>query len=189
MASKQAVKLKKGDFVLHSDDAWLVIKTDFYNPGKGSALMKVKIKNVTTGKVIDYTFKSVETVDLAEVNGSYMQYLYPQDGKLLFMENDTFEQYEMDPENIGDYVNYIKEGGEYYIYVYDNQAVNLTFKGNQKLKVAYTEPAVKGNTANNARKEAKLETGAIVLVPQFINIGEVIEVNPDEGEYIGRVNS
>lgn len=189
MSNKQAVKLKKGDFISHAEDAWLVTKTDFYNPGKGSALMKVKIKNISTGKVIDYTYKSNETVDLAEVSGSYMQFLYREGGKLIFMDNESFEQFEMDPENIGNLAGYLTEGAEYYIYVYNNMAVNLNFKGNQKIAIKYTEPAVKGNTANNARKDAELETGAKILVPQFINIGDVVEVNPETEEYIGRVNS
>lgn len=188
MASKEAVKLKKGDFVEYEGDIWAIAKTDFYNPGKGSALMKVKIRHPQSGKVIDHTYKSNEQVEMAEVSGSEMQFLYNDGTNLAFMDNQNFEQYELPVEIVAESAGYLKEGENYYVYVHNEIPLNINLGGSVSLEVTQAEEVVKGNTTGNLKKEVTLETGAKIMVPGFIKIGDVVSINPETGEYRGRVN-
>jgi elongation factor P len=188
MTSIEAVKLKKGDYILHNDKVNKVVKTEFYNPGKGSALMKVRITDVLSGKTVDYTFKSVESVEQIEVNSRDMQYLYKDADNFNFMDNKTFEQYEMPIGLLGDAGAFLKESENYQVYIYDERPIDLAFGGSITLKVTMTEDVVAGNTSTNITKPATVETGAVVRVPPFIRIGDMVSINPETGEYRGRVN-
>lgn len=189
MASVQAVKLKKGDFIEHNGDIWKVLRTEFYNPGKGSALMKTRIQNIASGKAVDFTFKSNESVEIMEVTGRNMQYLYNDGENLVLMDNTSFEQYELANEMVGDAANFMKEGNEYYIYLHEEKAIDINLGASITLEVVVSEEAVKGNTASgNVQKEVELETGAKIMVPAFIKKGDKVSVNPETGEYRGRVN-
>lgn len=188
MASVEAVKLKKGDYILLNYNVNKVVKTEFYNPGKGSALMKLRVQDVVSGKTIDYTYKSVESVDTVDVFSSKAQYLYKDAENYFFMDNKTFDQYEMPLELLGETGNYLKEGEEYQVYLYNGRPIDLNFGGSITLKVTMTEDVVAGNTSTNITKPATVETGAVVRVPPFIRIGDMVSINPETGEYRGRVN-
>jgi elongation factor P len=189
MANVEAVKLKKGDYILYNNNVNKVVRTEFYNPGKGSALMKVRIQDVLSGKSVDYTYKSVEMVETVEVNGSTMQYLYKDADNFYFMDNKSFEQYEMPIDLLGDAGRFLKESEEYHVYLYDGRPIDLNFGGSITLKIIKAEDVVAGNTSTNITKPATVETGAEVRVPPFIKIGDMVSINPDTGEYRGRVNS
>jgi elongation factor P len=188
MGTIEAGKLKKGDFINHQNDIWKVVKTEFYNPGKGSALMKCVILALSTQKQVAYTFKSAETVETVEISGANMQYLYNDGENYAFMDGNSFEQYEVPATLVGDVGLFMKEGDEYYVYLYDNKPVDINLGASVTLKVVKAEEVAKGNTVNNIQKEVELETGATMMVPAFIRVGDMISVNPQTAEYRGRVN-
>ena len=184
----EAVKLKRGDFINHQSDTWVIQKTDFYNPGKGSALMKLKIKNIASGKIIDFTYKSNESVEILDVDGSDMQLLYNDGQNLVFMDNKTFEQYELSVELVGDPAALLKDSDSYYVYTLNDVAIDMQLPGSVTLEVTRAEEVVKGNTTGDVKKEVDVETGAKIMVPAFIKTGDKVSINPETGEYRGRVN-
>jgi elongation factor P len=181
----QAGNLKKGEFILYQDQPHQVQKAEFYSPGKGSALMRTRVKNVVTGKQIDYTFKSSEQVETIEVNSVEMQYLY-KDAENAYCMDLSYEQYTIPLSVVGDVVNYLKEGDTIFVYVYQEKPLTLRPPASVRLKIVETEDAVKGDTVSGARKPAVLETGVTVMVPLFVKNGETIVVNPETGEYSER---
>lgn len=181
-----AGNLKKGEFVKHLGEMWQVQKADFYSPGKGSALMKSRLKNVMNGKNVEYTYKSQEMVETLEVESVEMQYLYKDGDNAYFMNERTYNQYQLPLAVVGNMIGFMKEGTKQYVYVYDEQALTLRPSLSERLKIVETEDAVKGDTVSGAKKIAKLETGATVMVPLFVKVGEIVIVNPETGEYVGR---
>lgn len=181
-----AGNLKKGDFISYQGEIWQIQKAEFYSPGKGSALMKTKIKNLITGKNIDVTFKSNEKVLLIEVASVEMQFLYKDQENLYFMEEKTFNQYFVPIKRVGKTADFLKEGIKVYVYLHDDQALAIRPPMSVKLKVIKTEVGIKGDTVSGAKKPAVLETGVTVMVPLFIKEGEEILVNPETGEYMER---
>lgn len=182
----KAGNLKKGEFVFYQGDIWQVQKADFYSPGKGSALMKARIKNILSGKNIDYTYKSNEDVETMEVESREMQYLYKDSENLHFMDERTYNQYTVPFAVVGSISDYFKEGDKLYVYIHDEKPLSVRPPMSVRLKVVETEDSVKGDTVSGAKKSAKLETGVSVLVPLFVKPGETITVNPETGEYTGR---
>ena len=184
-----AGNLKKGEFVRYQGEIWQIQKAEFYSPGKGSALMKTRIKNLLTGKNVDYTFKSNENVETLDVMSVEMQYLYKDAENLFFMDERTYNQYTVPIKVVGDVSNFIKEGEKLYIYMYDDKPLNIRPPMSVVLKVTATEDAAKGDTVSGAKKPATLETGVVVMVPIFVKVGESIKVNPETGQYSDRVKS
>ena len=182
-----AGSLKKGEFIRYQDEIWQIQRADFYSPGKGSALMKTRIKNIITGKNIDYAYKSNEQVEVLDVNSVEMQYLYKDNENVYFMDERSYNQYTLPLSVVGKAANFMKEGNKYYLYIYDDKPLTLRPSLSVKLKVIETEDSVKGDTVTNAKKIAKLETGVTVMVPLFVKVGDVITVNPETGEYGERV--
>jgi len=181
-----AGNLKKGDFVHYQNEIWQVMKADFYSPGKGSALMKAKIKNIISGKNIDYTFKSNESVETLDVTSTEMQYLYADNENAYFMDERSYEQYHIPLEVVGDVYKYLKEGTKHFIYLYQDKPLTMRPPASVKLKVTEAEDAAKGDTVGGVKKLVTLETGATVMVPIFVKVGETISINPETGEYTGR---
>lgn len=181
-----AGNLKKGEFVYHQGEIWQVQKAEFYSPGKGSALMKAKIKNVLNGKNVDYTYKSNEIIDTVDVESIEMQYLYKDGENAYFMNERNYNQYQLPLNVVGDMVQFMKDGNKYYVFVHNDLPLSIRPSLSETLKVIETEDAVKGDTVSGAKKPATLETGAVVMVPLFVKKGEIISVNPDTKEYTGR---
>ncbi len=182
-----AGNLKKGEFVYHQNEIWQVQKAEFYSPGKGSALMKAKIKNVKTAKNVDMTYKSSESVETVEVDSVEMQYLYKDGESLYFMNERSYNQYTLPLEMAGSAANYLKEGSKYYLYLHNDVPLTLRPPASVHLKVTEAEDAVKGDTVSGVKKAAKVESGATVMVPIFVKVGDIISVNPETGEYGERV--
>ena len=178
--------LKRGEFVNHQGSIWQITKTEFYSPGKGSALMHTKLKNVATGKTVDYAFKSNEDVETVEVNSIEMQYMYKDEDNLYFMNEQTYDQMSVPVSMAEGFVQYLKEGDKLYVFVHEDKALSVRAPLTVRLKVTETEDAVKGDTVTNARKPATTETGAKIMVPLFVKAGEIAEINPETGEYDGR---
>lgn len=181
-----AGNLKKGDFIYYQNEVWQVQRADFYSPGKGSALMKTRIKSLLTAKNIEYTYKSNETVETLDVEAIEMQYLYKDNENLYFMNEKNYAQYQLSISIVGKLANFIKEGQKYFVYIHDEQALTMRPPQSVKFKVIETEDAIKGDTVSGARKSAKVENGVIVNVPLFVKTGDVIVLNPETGEYVER---
>ena len=171
---------------MYQGEIWQIQKTEFYSPGKGSALMRTKIKNVKSGKNIDYTFKSSESVDTVEVNSVEMQYLYKDQEYAYFMDERSYNQYQVPLAVVGKVIEYFNEGSKMFVYLYNDVPLSIRAPLSVTLKVISAEDAAKGDTVSGAKKEAELETGVKVMVPLFIKTGEMISVNPETGEYTGR---
>ncbi len=182
-----AGNLKKGEFVYHQGEVTQVQKADFYSPGKGSALMKARLKNVLTGKNVDYTYKSNEQIESVDVESREMQYLYKDTENVHFMDERTYNQYYLPLAVVGQTANFLKEGEKYYIFVLNDKPITIRPPMSVRLKVVETEDSAKGDTVTGAKKRAKVETGVTVMVPLFVKVGETITVNPETGEYGERV--
>lgn len=184
-----AGNLKKGEFILYQNEPWQIQKTEFYSPGKGSALMKVKIKNVVSGKNVDYTFKSNEDVEVLEVQSREMQYLYKDNEHLYFMDRQSYNQYEVPLSIVSDIADYLKEEDVYYVYLFNDKPLTIRPPASVRLRVTETEDAIKGDTVSGGKKTAVVETGTTIQVPLFIKVGDVIMINPETGQYVERAKA
>lgn len=185
----KAGNLKKGEFIKYQNEIWQVQKADFYSPGKGSALMKARIKNILSSKNIEYAFKSNEDVETIQVDSIEMQYLYKDAESLYFMDQRSYNQYTLPINVVGDTAQFLKEGENYYVFVHDEKPLTMRPPASVRLKVVETEDSVKGDTVSGAKKQAKVETGVMVMVPLFVKVGDVITINPETGEYGERVKN
>ncbi|MBZ8180413.1 MAG: elongation factor P [Oscillatoria sp. PMC 1051.18] len=165
---------------------WRVIEFLHVKPGKGSAFVRTKLKNVQTGSVVERTFRAGETVPQAILEKRTMQYTYPEGDRLVFMDMETFEETRLTPEQIGDRVKYIKEGMEINVVQWEGQVLEVELPTSVTLEVIETDPGVKGDTATGGSKPATVETGAQVMVPLFISVGEKIKIDTRNDSYLGR---
>ncbi len=182
-----AGNLKKGEFVFHQGEICQVQKADFYSPGKGSALMKARLKNLVSAKNVEYAYKSNEQVKVLDVTSVEMQYLYKDNENLFFMDERTFNQSSLPISAVGEVTKFFKEGEKMFVYMYNDKPLTVRPPSSVRLKIVEAEDAAKGDTVSGAKKPVKVETGAIVMVPIFVKIGETISINPETGEYTGRV--
>ncbi len=177
---------KKGMVVLYKNEPHLITDVEHSFYGRGMAHYKLKLKNLSTGRVIPITIKSVVKMEELEVNYKNLQFLYADDTTLYFMDPDTYEQLELSKDSVGDMLYYMKAGDKYTVGVHNGKIIYIKPPAQVTLEVTETAPAVKGNTAQNATKEAVLETGAKIQVPLFIKVGDKIKVNPETNEYAGK---
>jgi len=188
MPSVIATKLKKGDFIKHNDDIWVILQSEHHKPGKGVTIMRIRMRQISTGKSVDHTFKASDDVETVEVTTTEMQFLYREGDKLFFMDNDTFEQYELAADWVGESAKFLKDGNTYLVYMHENNPIDINLGGSVDFKVIAADEVVKGNTATNVKKEVTLENGTKAFVPAFIKVGDIVSINPDTAEYRGRVN-
>jgi len=155
--------------------------------GRGGSIVNVRIKSLLDGRVLDKTFKGNEQLEPADVTSKNVQYLYNDGHTFYFMDEETYEQFELGVDIIGDQAGYIKEGDRVQAQLFDGRAINIELPKNVPLKVTYTESVVKGDTSSAITKDAKLETGINVKVPAFIKTGDVVSVDTSTGAYRERV--
>lgn len=180
---------QKGMFIEYKNEPHQITELQFVNPGKGSAFVRTKLKSLNTGRVQEFTYKSGESAEEVSINVREMQYLYKQEPDLIFMDNSSYEQYNLPKEKTGNFYNFMKEGETYQLLILDGQAVGMRYPKKVVLKVTEADDAVaKGNTVMGAKKPVKVETGVEVLAPLFIKVGDLISVDPSSGEYIERVS-
>ena len=172
--------------IIIDDQPWIIVENDFVKPGKGQAFNRVKIKNLLTGRVLDRTFKSGETVEEAEVTNCKMQYLFNDGENYTFMDTETFEQVEIAKTTIEEESRWLLENTECEVSFWGSKVISVIPPTFMDLEVTYTEPAVRGDTANNVTKKATLETGAEINVPVFIDIGMKLRIDTRTGEYLQR---
>jgi elongation factor P len=180
--------IRKG--VVFKLDGELFSVVDFLHvkPGKGGAFIRTKLKNVKKGTVIDRTFRSGEKFEDVRLEKRPMKYLYDEGDSLFFMDDETFDQESIMKDALGDFIKYIKVDDIVEMTFYEGLPVSIDPPLSVVLKVTYAEPGAKGNTATNVTKPVKVETGAEIKVPLFINEGDMIKINTETGEYLERVN-
>ncbi|MGH8286693.1 MAG: elongation factor P [Steroidobacteraceae bacterium] len=186
MASYSTNEFKAGLKVLLDGDPHVIVENEFVKPGKGQAFNRVRIRNLRTGRAIERSFRSGESIEAADVVDTDMQYLY-QDGDFWhFMVPDSFEQYTAGKSAVGDNSQWLKDGVICVVTLWNNVPLVITPPAHIELKIVETDPGLRGDTATGGQKPAKLETGAVVRVPLFINEGEMIRVDTRTGQYISR---
>jgi len=186
MASYTTSEIRSGLKVLLDGDPYSVVENEFVKPGKGQAFNRIKVRNLKTGRTIERTFKSGESLEAADVVDMDMQYLY-QDGDFWhFMVPESFEQYTAGKSALGDNAQWLKDGVVCIVTLWNNVPLVVTPPPHIELKVVETDPGLRGDTATGGQKPAKLETGAVVNVPLFVNVGDRLKVDPHEKRYISR---
>jgi elongation factor P len=181
--------LKKDLFIMFKDGISNVVDFQHVNPGKGSAFVRTRLKNVQTGKVIEHTYKSGEDIEVVDLERANMQYLYKDENNYQFMDNATFEQHGIPVEVLGDKGQWLKEGQEAVVLMHGELALSIALPMKLKFKVTEAMPAVKGDTSSGrVLKEVTIETGAKVKVPIFIDQGETIVINTETGDYVERAS-
>ncbi|WP_440905799.1 elongation factor P [Catenovulum sp. SX2] len=187
MATVSTNEFRGGLKIMLDGEPCAIIENEFVKPGKGQAFNRVKIRKLISGKVLEKTFKSGESVEKAEIMDSELAYLY-NDGEFWhFMNNETFEQIAADAKAIGDNQKWLVEQDTCIITLWDGNPIAVTPPNFVELEVTETDPGLKGDTAGTGGKPATLSTGAVVRVPLFIQIGEIIKVDTRSGEYVSRV--
>lgn len=177
---------QKGMFIEYKGEPHQIIGMEFVNPGKGSAFVRTKLKNVKTGRVQEFTYKSGESVEEIPIEVHEMQYLYKEMDKYVFMNNRNYEQISMPKDLLGNFSQFIKEGTTYQILVHEGEALGMRFPKKVRLAVTSAEEGAKGNTVMGAKKLVTVETGAQVTVPLFIKKGDLVVIDPETGEYVSR---
>lgn len=186
MATYSTNEFKGGLKIMLDGDPCSIIENEFVKPGKGQAFNRVKIRNLKTGRVLEKTFKSGETVEGADVHETEMQYLY-NDGEFWhFMDPQSFEQVNADAAALGDNVKWLKEQDMCTVTLWNGSPIIVEPPKFVVLTVSETDPGLKGDTSGSGGKPATLETGAVVRVPLFVQIGEAIKVDTRTGEYVSR---
>ena len=168
-------------------NVYRIVEFQHVKPGKGSAFVRTKIKNVVTGSVLEKTFNPSEKFPAAEIEKKTMQYLYEDSGLYYFMDNETYEQTPLNKEQIGDSIKFLKENMDVQLLSIKGNVFEIELTISVELEVTYTEPGFAGNTTTTSGKPATLENGYELMVPMFINIGDVVRVDTRTGEYMERV--
>jgi elongation factor P len=187
MASYNTNEFRSGLRIILDSDPYIIVENEFVKPGKGQAFNRARVKNLKTGRTVDKTFKSGDSVEAADVVDTDMQYLYADGEFWHFMMPDTFEQFGADDKAVGSAKNWLKEQDTCMITLWNNVPLLVTPPNFVELEIVETDPGVRGDTASGGVKPATLSTGAVVRVPLFVEQGEIIRVDTRSGEYVSRI--
>ncbi|WP_099974922.1 MULTISPECIES: elongation factor P [Lactobacillaceae] len=179
-------EFKNGLTIEVKDGIWRVIEFQHVKPGKGGAFVRSKLKNLRTGAVQEMTFRSTAKVEKAQIETKKMQYLYAEGTNHVFMDMNTYEQLSLPAEVITSELNYLKENMEVSIMMYNGETIGVDLPNTVDLEVAETEASIKGDTQSGGTKPATMQTGLVVNVPFFVNAGDVLTINTQDGSYISR---
>ncbi|MBU1036794.1 elongation factor P [Patescibacteria group bacterium] len=180
--------IKLGTTINYKGYPYLVIYAQHVKMGRGGANLKTKLKNLITGQNLEITFSGADKIEEAQLENLKASFLYKENEDYHFMYNDTYEQFSLNKEVIGTAANFLKEGMNVDVLVYENKPVTVKLPVKVALKVTQSPPAIKGDTAGSASKLVTMETDRQIKVPLFIKEGEIIKINTETGEYIERVN-
>ena len=178
--------IKNGMTIIMDGNLSQIVEFQHVKPGKGPAFVRIKLKNLRTGAIVEDTYNTNLKVEKAHIDKMPMQYLYQDGNKYVFMNSQTYDQIEIPEEKMENEKKFLKEGMEITIDFYEGEIIGITLPEKIEFEVVETEPAVKGNTTNNAMKDATIETGFVVKVPLFINQGERIIISTKDGKYSSR---
>ncbi len=188
MSEIKAGSIEKGTFLLLRNAPHYVAEREFYTPGKGTAIVRLKVKNLLTAQMLSETIPTAQTVETCEVDEKTVQFMYHDDETFHFMDALSFEQIEVPAASFSDKRHYLKDGDTYSVVEWNNRVINLNIPPKMVFLIAEAEDAVKGNTVQGVMKNAVTDTGLEVKVPIFIKAGEKIMVNTESGEYVERIN-
>jgi elongation factor P len=180
---------RNGVTILIEGNLWTVIEFLHVKPGKGSAFVRTRLKNVKTGATVERTFRAGEKLERATVDNRQMQMLYNDADGFHFMDQESFENFTLQRELIGGPADFLKDGMVVDVQFHDETPIGVDLPAHVELKIVETDPGFKGDTATNTFKPAKLESGSTVQVPLFVEAGDVIRIDTRDRRYIGRVNS
>lgn len=186
MASYSTNEFKSGLKIMLDGDPYVIVENEFVKPGKGQAFNRVKVRNLKTGRVIERTFKSGDKADGADVVDVEMQYLYTDGESWHFMNPETFEQLTANAAAMADASQWLKGQETCIVTLWNGEPLAVTPPNFVTLEVTETDPGLRGDTSGGGGKPATLETGAVVRVPLFINIGDVLKIDTRSGEYVSR---
>ena len=179
-------EIRSGAIIKIADQPYIIMKTDHTKVAQRRPVVKAKLKNLITGNILEQSFVENEKVEEAETETKKANYQYKTENEANFMDNETYEQFSLSLDQVGDKLAYLKEGTDVDIFYFQGQPVGLKLPIKIALKVISAPPGVKGNSAGNVTKTVELETGIKVNVPMFIEEGETLLINTDTGEYVGR---
>ena len=179
----QPTDLKKGTVCQIDGKPYRVVEYSQKVMGRGGSIVNVKLKNLVDGSVIPKTFKGQDKIERAEVSNKTVQYLYSDGTDFHFMDPESFEQFQLNPEIVDSAASYLKEGDELSLQFFGDRVINVELPKNLFLEVTYAEDVVKGDTTSSVLKDATVETGLVVKVPAFIKVGDIISVDTTTGEY------
>jgi elongation factor P len=189
MSSFTTNEIRGGMKLLIDGDPYAVIDNEYVKPGKGQAFNRIKVRNLKTGRTVEKSYRSGESIEAADVLDQEMQYLYKDGDFWTFMNPDNYEQLQASEAAVGDAAKWLKDGVVCIITLWNGVPLVVTPPPHIDLKVVETDPGLKGDTATGGQKVAKLETGASVRVPLFINEGELLRIDTRSGEYVSRAKS
>jgi len=179
-------ELKTGKIILENGAPYVITKTDHHKVARGGAVLKIKLKNLIDGSVLERTYQGNDKAEEADTQTKQANFMYLDENNANFMDNDTYEQFAISLADLGDKQKYLKEGTDVDVLYFDNTPVAINLPVKMEFKVTSAPPGVKGNSAGNVTKKVTIETGAEVAAPLFINEGDTIRVNTDSGEYAER---
>jgi elongation factor P len=179
--------IRKGMVILHNGEPHSVMESQHRTPGNLRAFVQVRLRNLKNGNSFETRYSSTESVERATLNKHDMDFLYQDEDLYHFMNTENYEQVALNGDSLGDAAKYMAEGIKVQIEFYGTEPISVTLPGSIELEVVETEPEIKGGTASNSPKPAKLSNGVSVMVPPFIKQGEKIRINPNEDKYIERV--
>lgn len=186
MGTYNTNEFRSGLKLLLDGEPYNIVENEFVKPGKGQAFTRTKVRNLKTGRVIEKTFKSGESVEAADASDITMQYLYGDGEFWHFMEPNTFEQYSAAESAVGDTKLWLKEQDEVEVTLWNGEIISVTPPNHVVLEVTQTDPGIRGDTAQGATKPATVETGATVMVPLFVDNGDLLRIDTRTGKYLSR---
>lgn len=186
MAMYTTNEIRNGMKIIQDNDPCVILENEFVKPGKGQAFNRIKFRNLKTGRVIERTFKSGDAIPAADVVDVDAQYLYCDGNHWHFMVQETFEQFEIDEPGVSDAKQWLKEQSDCILTLWNGQPLSVTPPNFVTLKIVETDPGVRGDTSGGGGKPAKLESGAVVRVPLFVQEGELVKVDTRTGVYVSR---
>ncbi len=179
-------EIKIGKVIEVNNEPYIITKTDHHKMGRGGAVLKVKLRNLISGNVLEKTFQGSDKAQEAETEKKKVNYLYKDEEKVYFMDNQTYEQFELLLDSIGESRKFLKDGTDVDVLYFKNKPVAIELPVKMNFKVISAPPGVKGNSAGNVTKQVELETGTTLNVPMFINEGDIVKINTETGEYVER---
>jgi len=179
-------EIKTGEVIEISNEPYLVIRTDHHKMGRGGAVLKTKLKNLISGNVLEKTFQGNDKAAEAQTETKKVSFLYKDETQVYLMDNESYEQFSLPLEQVGEQVRFLKDGTDVNTLYFANKPVAVTLPVKVELKVVSAPPGVKGNSAGNVNKQVELETGAKINAPMFVNEGDIIKINTETGEYVER---
>lgn len=181
-------EIRPGNVIEHNKSLWVAVKTNAVKPGKGGAFNQVELKNLLDGTKLNERFRASETVEKVRLEQKDFQYLYEQGDMLVFMDNESYEQLELQQDFVGDRAKFLQDGMTVTVELYEEKPIGVSLPDQVTLKIAEADPVVKGQTAASSYKPALMENGVRVMVPPFIEAGETILVDTNEITYIRRAD-